>query len=155
MPVVTAVALLPDGSSFSGRILTRTDGTSCHLRVIQLSGRDTTVERVKATLGMLRYYRRFLRSNYDLCRNPEDKFDSKMTKPQTRARLAFLVNVAINRKAGIPDVKGRKQDPDYQTSLRRDARSINDHFGKRFALRYTALSNADLRKRYRDVLTSD
>lgn len=66
-----------------------------------IAGKAVTLEQVRGTLWMLRYYREFLRSNCERCPNPEDRQGNSLTKDQARRRLAFLINVALNRKAGI------------------------------------------------------
>jgi hypothetical protein len=70
----------------------------------RLAGKPVTAAELTGTLGLLRVLRR----------------------RGELSRLAYLVNVAINRKAGISDVACRKQDPDYQARLRRDAWRLRD-----------------------------
>ena len=69
-----------------------------------IAGAAVTIPEVKATIKLLDYYRRFLRSDCSRCRNPEGHWHyEEMSKDDVRARLGFLVNTAINRKAGIAD----------------------------------------------------
>lgn len=91
------------------------------------AGKPVTRDEVRATIGLLRYYRRFIASDFEQCKDPESRWGRTLTKPDAERRLAFLVNVAINRKAGIPDVAGRKQESDYQTDLWRDHDELRRH----------------------------
>lgn len=77
-------------------------------------------ERVAASVRLLRYYRDFLASDSAHCRHPESepwRCDT-LTKPAARARLKWLIDVAINRKAGVPDER-------TDWSLIRFARAVN------------------------------
>ena len=79
---------------------------------MMFAGTPTTLETVRATVAMLRFYRAFLASGpeYEKCKNPEFRHGEPMTRDQVRHRLRLLINTAINRKAGIPDVACRKQE---------------------------------------------
>jgi hypothetical protein len=59
---------------------------------------------IRATLGTLQHFRDFLRSD---CRRMIDPYSgwqrNEMDKAQAQQKLTWLVNVAINRKAGIAD----------------------------------------------------
>ena len=99
------------------------------------AGEPVTKSQVAGTLKLLRYYRDFLASDCELCRNPESQWADTLTKGQARRRLRFLVNTAINRKAGVPDVACRKQDADYQAGLRRDCNRVRDRVNRRVIVR--------------------
>ena len=119
------------------------------------AGKSFTIEQIRGTANLLRYYRRFLKSNYERCRVVEnaDWFPDPdgMTKAKVRRRLAFLVHVAINRKAGVPDAVGRKQDTDYQRSLWRDVRAVRDKVNRRVIVRQ--FETPEIRTRYGHLLT--
>lgn len=68
-----------------------------------IAGTPVTIAQVRGTIKLLDFYRRFLKSACERCVNPEDRYGNAMTQAQARRRLSFLVNLAINRKAGIPD----------------------------------------------------
>lgn len=94
------------------------------------AGKTVTTEQIRATVAELTYYRAFLRSDparYKRCRDlTNDHRGYEMDRSQCRAWLGYLVNTAINRKAGIPDTKGRKQESDWQWAARRDQRKLHD-----------------------------
>lgn len=92
------------------------------------AGREFTLDEIKGTIKLLDYYRRFLKSECVKCHNPESRHGNLLTKDQARQRLRFLVNVAINRKACIPDVACRKQESSYQMDLWRDCQEVRMHF---------------------------
>lgn len=83
---------------------------------------------IAATAALLRHFRAFLASDYREMRDPtkERWLDERLDHAAARRRLTWLVNVAINRKAGIPDQpRGRKHDPDYRRGLYQDAWRAN------------------------------
>jgi hypothetical protein len=119
---------------------------------VTYAGATVTREQVRATVKLLNYYRRFLASNCLRCVNTEDRdFPERMDKEQTRRRVAFLINTAINRKAGIPDRIGRKQSTDYQASLYRDCRAVRDRINRRVIVRQ--FETAEIRQRYSHLLS--
>ena len=77
-------------------------------------------------------------------------FDYKLHREQARNRLGWLVNVAINRKAGIPDDGRRKRDPDYQIRLRRDCAYIRNWLNH--WMRFYSLETPEMRKRYEHLV---
>ena len=94
----------------------------------RLAGKPVTAAELTGTLGLLRVLR--LRGD--------------------RAMLAWLVHAAINRKAGIPDVACRKQDPDYQTRLCLDAGRLRDI---RRRIRVYQFETEDVRRRFAHLLS--
>lgn len=66
--------------------------------------RDKPHKEIVATLALLKHFRAFLASE---CRVMHDPYSgwmkNELDKPQARKKLQWLINVAINRKAGIPD----------------------------------------------------
>jgi hypothetical protein len=83
---------------------------------------------------MLDHFRRFLRSDKERMVDPYSGWTrDALTKAQARAKLSWLIHVAINRRAGIPEsiLAGRKYLPDYQAALRRDCRGVNDALHRR------------------------
>lgn len=119
-----------------------------------IAGTPVTLPQVRATLKLLRYYRRFLESNSLRCHHPERGgwLGESMSKDEARTRLAFLVNVAINRKAGIPDVVGRKQESDYQVQQYRDCRKVREKISRRVRIN-GGFETPEIRRRYRHLLT--
>jgi len=93
-------------------------------RPIFFAGKEVTREQVRATLSLLRYYKRFLASEeHDRCQSPE-QWGIYYTKDQARHRVDFLINNAINRKAGIPDETYDEQE--FRHRLMRDAGRLRD-----------------------------
>jgi hypothetical protein len=119
-----------------------------------IAGEPATLEQVRGTVRMLRYYRAFLASSCDECWDLQSNHDFaavkyfgyKPDREQARTRLGWLVNVAINRKAGIPDSGRRKRDPDYQIRLRRDCVYIRNWLNHR--MRFYSLETPEMRQRY-------
>lgn len=112
-----------------------------------------TNPQVKATLATLRYYRAFVRSDeqYAECRALERRWDSRLTRQAAQERLGWLVNVAINRKAGIPDVACRKQASDHQAALYRDAGRLMAI--TRHRVRHYQFETAEVRRRFGHLLS--
>lgn len=81
-------------------------------------------EALRMTIRLLQHFRAFLRSE---CREMRDPYTwgVYLTKPEARRRLTWLINVAVNRRAGIPDCPSRKHTYDYQRYLRLDANDLN------------------------------
>ncbi len=115
------------------------------------AGKTVTISQIKATTATLRYYRAFLRSDATACRDLEQSryFDVRLSKDQARERLGWLVNVAIQRKAGIPDVACRKQETDYQAGLIRDWLRLRDI---RRRVRVYQFESAEVRDRFSHLL---
>jgi hypothetical protein len=64
-------------------------------------------------------------------------------------QLMWLINVAINRRAGAPDMACRKQDSDYWWALQRDCQRIRAWANRR--ARVYSLETPELRKRYKHL----
>jgi len=123
-----------------------------------IAGDPVTLAEVTGTLSMLRYYRAFLRSDphkYGECARITAHVHSlrdalfwggTTNRDETRRWLGYIVNMAINRKAGIPDQGRRKRDPDYQVRLRRDCVYIRNWLNHR--QRFYSLETPEMRKRY-------
>jgi hypothetical protein len=99
-------------------------------------------EALRATIALLRHYRAFLASPSYEMRDPR-QWGVYLTKGQARHRLTSLINVAVNRRAGIPDCPSRKHDGDYQRHLRLDANELNHP-----RLRIYFLRTPELRRRF-------
>jgi hypothetical protein len=97
-------------------------------RLLTYAGKPCVASQVRGTLAILRYYREFLASDCEKGRDPEDRhWENVITKEYARQRLAFLIHVAINRKAGIPDITCRRQDAAYQHDLHKDCADIRNY----------------------------
>jgi len=94
-------------------------------KMIMFAGKAFSAAQIKGATKLLRYYRAFVESDKEEARDPEGQWGyGTITKGQARHRLKYLINVAINRKAGIPDVSCRKQESNYQRDLWWDAHEI-------------------------------
>lgn len=59
---------------------------------------------IAATLATIKHFRAFLSSNCRIMHDPYSGWmKNELTKEQAQKKLTWLINVAINRKAGIPD----------------------------------------------------
>lgn len=90
-----------------------------------------TRAQVAATLHLLRWYRAFIRQTAcELARDPESDWPPPaqrlMNREAARRRLQYLIDVAINRRAGVADVPTRKHEDSYQAALRRDRDRLDD-----------------------------
>jgi hypothetical protein len=119
-------------------------------RTVRYGGEPCTLEQIKGTLALLRYYKRFLASGKELCVDPEDRWARygclHMSRGQARKRLRYLIDVAINRKAGIPDEPFRKCNETYQLWLRRDQQRLHDYLNRR--IRCHGFESREVRKRF-------
>jgi hypothetical protein len=82
------------------------------------------VEKIRATVKLLQYYRSFLRSDCHEAKDPQ-QWGSYMNKAQAGRRLHWLIDVAINRKAGV-ECKERCCDPLTWIGWRRDQQRLQD-----------------------------
>ena len=82
---------------------------------------------IAASRALLAHFRAFLASDCLEMRDPTQPhwLDIRLNKAAAQRKLTWLVNMAVNRKAGVPDVRGRKQDPDYLRGLGHDAWQAN------------------------------
>lgn len=81
---------------------------------------------IVATLRTLQHFRAFIASPFREMRDPYDRsWGSRLTREQAQQKLTSLIHVAINRKAGLVDVPGRKWTSDYQRGLVQDAAELN------------------------------
>lgn len=58
---------------------------------------------IAGTANLLRYFRAFIRSGANQANDPTRSFGWTMTRDEAITRLRFLIDTAINRKAGLPD----------------------------------------------------
>lgn len=105
--------------------------------------------RIVGTLKLLRHFQAFFRSGCYEMADPIGGWGHYLTQPQARHKLTWLINMAINRKAGIPDEPSRKYGPDYQRGLLQDANQLNSP-----RLRIYFLNTPELRRRFSHRLVS-
>lgn len=106
---------------------------------MRFAGKEVTRSQVMGTTLALREYRRKA--------NAGDAFAAGC--------LAMILHVAINRKAGIPDVPSRKHDTQYQWDLYHDCKEIRDHLAWRrrpWGLNGRRWRTADIQARYGHLL---
>jgi hypothetical protein len=110
-----------------------------------------TKDEIKSTLDLLRYYRAFIRSDATHARRVFDSFGRTMTKEQAQRELTWLINVAINRKAGMPDEPYKKCSWDYQTRLWRDQRNLHEIINRRLSV--MQFETSEVSRRYAHLLS--
>lgn len=103
---------------------------------------DADKQAISATKALLQYFRDFLASDAKFAKVPTSAYGwtaegQVMDKEDAKARLRKLIDVAINRKAGIPDLTPKEDQrlADYA----HDARVINDYLTRR--IRHTGSRN--------------
>lgn len=114
-------------------------------RGVAFAGQMTTLGRIRGTIRLLRYLRLFLASDCSRAKHPS-QWGETLTKIEAGRFLSMLLNVAINRKAGIPDVACRKQESDYRASSWRDCQRVRDRVNRRVVVRQ--FETAEIRRRY-------
>lgn len=108
---------------------------------------------ISATKALLQYFRDFIASDAKFAKVPESAYGwtaagDVMDKDEAKRRLRSLIDIAINRKAGIPDLTPEqdKRLADYA----HDARTISDYLTKR--IRHTGARNllrtAEMKAKY-------
>jgi hypothetical protein len=116
------------------------------------SYQNATRGQVRGTLALLRYYKRFLVSDCHRCVSPEQGWlRTELTKAEARRRLHYLLEVAINRRGGIPDERGRKQASEYRLRLYRDSQRLKN-IARR--IRVYQFETKDVRQRFAHLLSS-
>lgn len=124
-------------------------------RPLSMASRPVTLDQVRGTIRLITYYRRFLRSSFAACVNPEGtRYGAEpLTKAQAEARLHYLLDVATNRRAGMPDQPhGRNHDPDQWWRMVRDQRAVHDRIRSRVVVRQ--FETRACRERFADLLTT-
>jgi hypothetical protein len=106
---------------------------------------------IVATLGLLKYYKRFLASDCIEAQCPISGYGFYITKPEAEQKLIWLIQMAINRKAGIPDQFGKRDDIDYVGKLRRDQIALQNI---RRRIRVYQFETKEVRSRFSHLLSS-
>jgi len=106
------------------------------------------VAKIRATVKLLQYYRAFLRSDCTEAKDPQ-QWGFYLNKSQARRRLYWLIDIAINRKAGI-ECKDRCCDPLIWVGWLRDRQRLRD-FHKR--IRVYQFETEEVRKRFSHLLS--
>jgi hypothetical protein len=99
-------------------------------------------DQFRTTIRLLRHFQAFLHSPCTEMRDPRN-WGCYFTKAQARYHLTRLINIAVNRRAGIPDCPSRKHDQDYQRYLWLDANELNMP-----RLRIYSLRTPELQRRF-------
>lgn len=90
--------------------------------------------KIHSTLALLRHFKAFQASGAKRMADPMAGFGHYLDRGQAACKLRWLIHVAINRKAGVPDVPGRKHTTDYQARLYRDVRRVRDNVNARVVI---------------------
>jgi len=107
--------------------------------------------KVKATLDMLKYFKSFLASKCTHMCDPVKGRGFYLDKQDAKSKMIWLINVAINRKAGVPDVPSRKYGSYYQTQLIRDIHRVRDRINHRIVVHQ--FETEQMQRRYRHLLS--
>ncbi len=89
---------------------------------------------IRSTVSLLKHFKAFLASKATRMKDPYSEFGVYLNRDQATNKLRWLIHVAINRKAGRPDVPGRKYASDYQARLLRDAGRVRDKLKHRVVI---------------------
>jgi hypothetical protein len=106
------------------------------------------VEKIRATVKLLQYYRAFLRSDCTEAKDPQ-QWGFYLNKSQARRRLYWLIDIAINRKAGI-ECKDRCCDPLIWVGWLRDRQRLRE-IGRR--IRIYQFETEEVKKRFSHLLS--
>lgn len=103
---------------------------------------DADKKSIAATNQLIKYFREFIASDFEKGKVPTSIYGwaatgQVMDKDDAKSKLRELIDIAINRKAGIEDItpKQKQRLADYQ----HDARVISDYLTKR--IRHTGVRN--------------
>lgn len=116
---------------------------------------DADKTAISATLQLFKAFKSFIDSDKQSARIPDSMPNvngtSVMNKDEAKKLLRYLLDVAINRKAGIPDMteEQRKRLSDYQW----DARVIYDYMTNRVRSRGSRnlLRTPEMKKKYPEI----
>ena len=117
-------------------------------RPLTIAGKPVTRDQIRGTIGLFRHFHRFLSSDATHCLIPGDWTRRKLTKEQARRHLDRLIDVAINRKAGIPDET--YAECEQMTHWRRDQQRLRD-IGQR--IRVYQFETVEVRQRFGHLLS--
>lgn len=106
------------------------------------------VEKIRATVKLLQYYRAFLRSDCREAKDPQ-QWGFYLNQSQARRRLHLLIDVAINRKAGIA-CRDRCCDPLIWVGWLRDRQRLLE-IHKR--IRVYQFETEEVKKRFSHLLS--
>jgi hypothetical protein len=108
-----------------------------------------SAEKIHATTALYRHFKTFMTSEAMVMSDPLSGWGFYLSKDQARAKLRWLLHVAINRKAGLPDVPSKKHTDEYQVRLARDVRRVRACINHRVVVHQ--FETDMIRKRYRHL----
>jgi hypothetical protein len=108
-------------------------------------------DKIRNTVWLLRHIKAFIDSSYMEMQDPVRGFGFALTKMEARKLLIWLINIAINRKAGIQDCPSRKHSARYQTSMLRDKNRLEDIANR---IRVYQFETPEISKRFGHLLSS-
>ena len=107
-------------------------------------------EAIASTAQLLRHFRAFIRSPYKRMRDPIAGWERYLDRQEAQHELRWLINIAINRKAGIPDETA--QQAHYYMLLCRDRNRLVQWLNKR--VRFYCFETDLMRRRYGHLVSS-
>jgi hypothetical protein len=121
---------------------------------MKFAGKEVSKEGVQRTVALLKHFRAFLASDCQLMSDPLAGFDTRcslhLTKERARRLLHYIIDVAINRKAGIPDFPHEKCHLDFQNRLRRDQQRLKDIHNR---IRVYQFETKEVQRRFSHLLS--
>jgi len=87
------------------------------------AGQEITKRQLTGTVKLLKWYKRFIASDCHEAPRPF-QWGSYIKKPEAQRELTRLINVSINRKAGIPDNPSKHYGLEFQAEIWRDCQVI-------------------------------
>lgn len=115
------------------------------------AGVTVTRGQVRHTIALLRYFREFRQSGEGLCQDPTSEWRyNRLSQAQARRKRDFLIHVAINRRAGLPDEPFKRGEADYMWRAWRDQQNL--HYILTTRLRVYQFETHEVRRRYGHLL---
>lgn len=110
---------------------------------------DFSPKQIRATRNLLQWFRDFLASDCDEAIDPYTGgwFPKRLNKAQARKKLHWLIDVAINRRAGLPD-----NDPADLIPYWRDKQRLEDILVRR--IRHYQFETVEVRNRFGHLLSA-
>lgn len=115
------------------------------------AGVECTTKQIRGTIALLRYFREFLNSDCERCVDPTSGWQRReLDKTQARARRDWLIDVAINRRAGLSDNRFSRMQFNRETDWIRDKRSLLEIRGR---VRIYQFNSKQCRARFSHLLS--
>ncbi|MBY0475383.1 MAG: DUF2958 domain-containing protein [Nitrosomonas sp.] len=156
-PLNSGIEVIPPFDDFMSYtqedIAMQTDKAVAESKILDGVYSDADKKSIAATNQLIKFFREFIASDFEKAQVPTAIYGwtataQVMDKEDAKRRLRELIDIAINRKAGMEDITPKKKQrlDDY----RHDARVISDYLTKR--IRHTGARNLlrvpEMKKKY-------